>query len=207
MRPPADLNRFYRRGELARRLAIFYAASNIASAFGGLLAYGVFQIQGGAIASWRYLFVIEGGATMLFATFAFWYLPKSAAEAKFLTPEEKELAFYRMQIDSSSVVNEKLDWKRALAIFKQPTSWVILVIEMCLGVPLQSVTLFLPQIIARLVRFNLQLIFSLKALTICDRAIRQSRPTCILSHLTSQAPSCSLCSASPATTHDCDFPL
>lgn len=142
---------FYRRGELARRLAIFYAASNIASAFGGLLAYGVFQIKGGAIEAWRYLFVVEGGATILFAAFAFWALPKSAAEATFLTEEEKELAFYRMQIDSSSVVNEKLDWRRALAIFKQPTSWVILAIEMCLGVPLQSVSLFLPQIIARLV--------------------------------------------------------
>lgn len=51
---------FYRRGELARRLAIFYAASSIASAFGGLLSYGVFQIKGGSLASWRYLFVIEG---------------------------------------------------------------------------------------------------------------------------------------------------
>lgn len=143
--------RFYRRGELARRLAIFYAASNIASAFGGLLAYGVFQIKGGSIANWRYLFIVEGGATMLVSIFAFFYLPKSAAEAKFLTPEEKELAFYRMQIDSSSVVNEKLDWKRALTIFKQPTSWIILAIEICLGVPLQSVSLFLPQIVARLV--------------------------------------------------------
>lgn len=52
---------FYRRGELARRLAIFYAASSIASAFGGLLSYGVFQIKGGKLADWRYLFIIEGG--------------------------------------------------------------------------------------------------------------------------------------------------
>lgn len=52
---------FYRRGELARRLAIFYAASSIASAFGGLLSYGVFQIHSGKLADWRYLFVIEGG--------------------------------------------------------------------------------------------------------------------------------------------------
>ena len=43
---------FYRRGELARRLAIFYAASNIAGAFGGLLAYGVFHISGGALPNW-----------------------------------------------------------------------------------------------------------------------------------------------------------
>ena len=141
---------FYRRGELARRLAIFYAASSIASAFGGLLSYGVFQIQSGSIANWRYLFVIEGSASMLFAVFAFWYLPYDAQSAKFLTSEEKQLAFYRMQVDSSSVVSEPFNLKSALAIFKHPTSWIILGIEICLGVPLQSVSLFLPVIIKRL---------------------------------------------------------
>lgn len=141
---------FYRRGELARRLAIFYAASNIAYAFGGLLAFGVFHIHSDAIANWRYLFIIEGACTIVFSVFAFFYLPHSSADASFLNEEEKKLAFYRMQIDSSSEVNEKFDLREAFKIFKQPTSWIILAIEICLGVPLQSVSLFLPQIIARL---------------------------------------------------------
>lgn len=55
-----------------------------------------------------------------------------------------------MQVDSSSVVNEKFDFRESFKIFKQPTSYVILAIEICLGVPLQSVQLFLPQIVARL---------------------------------------------------------
>lgn len=141
---------FYRRGELARRLAIFYAASSIASAFGGLLSYGVFQIKSGSLASWRYLFIIEGSGSILFSIFAFWYLPKDAQTAKFLTPEEKQLAFYRIQVDSSSIVGEKFNLRSALAIFKHPTSWIILGIEVCLGVPLQSVSLFLPVIVKRL---------------------------------------------------------
>ena len=141
---------FYRRGELARRLAIFYAASSIASAFGGLLSYGVFQIHSGSLANWRYLFVIEGSASMLFAIFAFWYLPYDAQSAKFLTAEEKQLAYYRIQVDSSSVVGEKFNLKSALGILKHPTSWLILAIEICLGVPLQSVSLFLPVIVKRL---------------------------------------------------------
>ncbi|KAL8732786.1 MAG: hypothetical protein Q9166_002568 [cf. Caloplaca sp. 2 TL-2023] len=141
---------FYRRGELARRLAIFYAAQSIASAFGGLLAFGVFQIESGSLASWRYLFIIEGCCTILFSFFAFFYLPQSAAKAKFLSLEEKELAYYRMQVDSSSVVDEKFNFRESFKIFKEWTSWMILGIEICLGVPLQSVQLFLPQIVARL---------------------------------------------------------
>ena len=141
---------FYRRDELARRLALFYAAQSIASAFGGLLAFGVFQIKTGDLADWRYLFIVEGCCTVAFSFFAFWYLPQSASVASFLSQEEKDLAYYRMQTDSSSIVNERFNLKDSLAIFKHPTSWLILGIEICLGVPLQSVQLFLPQIIGRL---------------------------------------------------------
>lgn len=146
----SDCLSFYRRGELARRLALFYAAQSIASAFGGLLAFGVFHIHSGSLVNWKYLFLIEGSCTVLFSFFAFWYLPHSSADASFLSPEEKHLAFLRMQIDSSSIVNEKFDLKESLKIFKHWTSWLILAIEICLGVPLQSVQLFLPQIIGRL---------------------------------------------------------
>lgn len=140
---------FYRRGELARRLAIFYAASNIANAFSGLLAFGVFQIKS-SLFGWRYLFLIEGACTFLFSIFAFWYLPRSAAEATFLNEEEKVLAFHRIQVDSSSIVGEKFNLRDSLGIFKHPTTYAFLSIEICLGVPIQSVGLFLPQIVASL---------------------------------------------------------
>ncbi|TGO43739.1 hypothetical protein BCON_0960g00010 [Botryotinia convoluta] len=144
------LTTFYRRGELARRLAIFYAASNIASAFSGLLAVGCFQITNTPLYPWRYLFLIEGSATLLFAFFAFFYLPASASTAKFLTESERTLAYHRIQVDSSSIVNEEFHLHDSLAIFKQPSTYAFLAIEICLGVPLQSVNLFLPQIVARL---------------------------------------------------------
>ncbi|PWW79448.1 MFS general substrate transporter [Tuber magnatum] len=143
------LTTFYRRGELARRLAIFYAASSIANAFSGLLAFGVFHIKS-HLSAWRYLFIIEGICTVLFSFFAYWYLPMSAAKARFLSPEEKELAFYRIQVDSSSIVDEKFDLRESVKVFRMPVVWAWLAIEMCLGVPLQSVSLFLPQIVGRL---------------------------------------------------------
>lgn len=60
------------------------------------------------------------------------------------------MAFHRIQVDSSSTVNEKFNLKDSLRIFKQPSTYAFLAIEICLGVPLQSVSLFLPQIVARL---------------------------------------------------------
>jgi len=144
------LTTFYRRGELARRLAIFYAASNIANAFSGLIAFGVFQIKNSNIPNWRYLFIIEGGVTVLLAIFAYWYLPRSAAAAKFLSEEGKALAFHRIQVDSSTVVNEPFRFRDAIRIFLHPSTYVFLCLEICTGVPIQAVNLFLPQIVQRL---------------------------------------------------------
>lgn len=87
---------------------------------------------------------------MLFSFFAFWYLPASASKASFLSAAEKELAFHRIQVDSSSIVDEKFNLKDSLKVFEMPVAWGWLAIEICLGVPIQSVSLFLPQIVGRL---------------------------------------------------------
>ena len=84
------------------------------------------------------------------AIFAFFYLPLNGATAHFLNDEEKKLAHYRLQMDSSSVVNEKFVLRDSMSIFRHPTTWIVLIIEMCVGVPLQSVNLYLPVIIKRL---------------------------------------------------------
>ncbi|KFX90413.1 hypothetical protein V490_06468 [Pseudogymnoascus sp. VKM F-3557] len=154
LRRPHDhpLTTFYRRTELARRLAIFYAGQSIASAFGGLLAFGVFRIKSDAMESWRFLPLIEGAGTVLFAVFAFFYLPRNAATAHFLNDDEKILAEARMLLDSSASEDDDgvFNLRDAAVIFLHPTTWAILLIEICLGVPLQAVELFLPQIIERL---------------------------------------------------------
>lgn len=116
------LTMFYRRTELARRLAIFYGASNVANAFSGLLAFGTFQIHGTKLQSWRWLFVVEGAATLVCAVFSYIYLPPNVKSVRFLSAEEKELAVRRLQVDSSSVVGQKMDLRASLRIFKSPTT-------------------------------------------------------------------------------------
>ncbi|CAK7235774.1 hypothetical protein SEUCBS140593_009394 [Sporothrix eucalyptigena] len=144
------LTTFYRRGELARRMSLFYASSNIANAFSGLLAYGVFHITNTPLQPWRYLFLIEGCVTIVFSAFTYFYLPLNPASAHFLSEAERALSDYRIRVDSSAVVNQPFVLRDSLQIFRQPVTYAFLAIEICLGVPLQSVALFLPQIVARL---------------------------------------------------------
>jgi hypothetical protein len=51
----------YTRGELALRIGLFYTATSLSGAFGGLLARGIAEIGArGGLTSWRWIFVIEG---------------------------------------------------------------------------------------------------------------------------------------------------
>lgn len=143
------LTTFYKRRELAGRLSIYYAASEIAGAFTGLIAYGVFQIKG-PIYGWQYLFLVEGSLTFAMGIIALFVLPKSAATAYFLTDEERKLARYRINQDSSVVADSKFDFRQAIQVFKTDRLWPFyMLIGIGIGVPLYSVSNFLPQIVAR----------------------------------------------------------
>lgn len=144
------LSTFYRRHELARRLSIFYSAANIANAFSGLLSYGVFQIKHSKLHGWQILFLIEGAATVIVAVFAFLYLPRTAANAKFLNDEEKEIARKRIELDSSAIQTESLSFKDAVKVFKHPICIAWMFQEILIGVPLNSINNWFPQIVGSL---------------------------------------------------------
>ncbi|KAF9270103.1 MFS general substrate transporter [Marasmius fiardii PR-910] len=144
------LSTFYKRGELASRIALFYAAAAIAGAFSGLIAFGVFHLRNEKHHAWQYLFWIEGAATIFLAIICFLWLPRSAATWWLLTDDEKEVARRRILNDSSVTINEKLKLTEAFRPFKDPLYWVWAFISLSFGVPLASVNNFLPQIVASL---------------------------------------------------------
>ncbi|KAK2594290.1 hypothetical protein QQS21_007996 [Conoideocrella luteorostrata] len=111
------LSIWYTRKELATRIGIFYAALVASSAFGGLLAYGMFHIRGGPYPSWAYLFFLEGGLTMLWAIVLFSLLPSGTDTAWFLNKKEKDVARLRLIQDSVTNLQTPFRWKEALGEF------------------------------------------------------------------------------------------
>ncbi|PFH54444.1 hypothetical protein AMATHDRAFT_72247 [Amanita thiersii Skay4041] len=144
------LSTFYKRDELASRVGLFYAAASIAGAFSGLIAFGVFHIKKTKYHGWQYLFWIEGGATVTFALFAYFWLPLSPSTWKLLNEREKSIARGRILADSSVAIDERLDIRDAFRPFLDPLYWLWALINLSFGVPLASVNNFLPQIVASL---------------------------------------------------------
>ena len=83
---------------LASRNSILYAGLLISSAFSGLIAAGILKMDGlGGVQGWRYLFIIEGGITVLTVPFAYFILPDNPSNTKFLSQEEKDIIMWKMK--------------------------------------------------------------------------------------------------------------
>jgi MFS family permease len=56
------LTMIYKREEMAKRVSYLFVCTAIAGAFGGLLAYGILQMDGvSGVAGWRWVYIIEVG--------------------------------------------------------------------------------------------------------------------------------------------------
>ncbi|KAK0463317.1 major facilitator superfamily domain-containing protein [Armillaria novae-zelandiae] len=143
------LTTFYTRGELGKRVAVFYSASAFAGGFSGLIAYGVFQ-PNIHLHGWQLLFLVEGAATIFFSVLAIFILPANIDSTPFFSPEEKHIARTRILRDSSAVINEKLTSRAFFAPLKDWKLYVWALIAICYGVAALSAGTFLPQIIGRM---------------------------------------------------------
>ncbi|KAG8680665.1 hypothetical protein FRC08_016118 [Ceratobasidium sp. 394] len=144
------ISMWYKRSEIARRVALFFSAATIAGAFGGLLAFGIDHMEGvGGLHGWAWIFALEGIITVAIAGFAFFYLHDYPETARFLTPDERRAVRARITQDASSLAthfDRKFVWQ-ALSDWK---SWMQVVVYTGILIPLYAFSLFLPTIITGL---------------------------------------------------------
>jgi predicted MFS family arabinose efflux permease len=79
----------------------------------------------GNLAGWRWIFIIEGMATVVVAVIAYFLIYDSVEEASFLTDDEKNWVYQQLSRDGPIAQrNEKFRWKFVTAAF---TDWQVLV--------------------------------------------------------------------------------
>ncbi|KAL5342017.1 major facilitator superfamily domain-containing protein [Aspergillus crustosus] len=120
------ITQWYLPQETQSRIGVFYTASALAGAFSGLLAFGLAKMDGvGGYAGWRWIFIIEGVATVLLAAFCYFCLPDSPElSTGWLEPDEiRYLALRKQALRGRIVIDEKpnkFDWK---TLFTVMTDW------------------------------------------------------------------------------------
>lgn len=109
---------YYKRYELQWRLTLFFSSSIIAGAFGGLLAFAIAKMDGIAnYGGWRWIFIIEGLATVVVGILTKFMVPDWPETASFLNEDERALLIARLNTDTGDAVMNRLDKRAAKRIF------------------------------------------------------------------------------------------
>lgn len=94
---------WYKREESQRRFTLFWSSVLCASMFGGLLASAIAQMQGvRGYSSWRWVFILEGIATIVIGIAAYFLVSDFPADARWLSAEEREFVIARTATDDGS---------------------------------------------------------------------------------------------------------
>ncbi|KAE8354613.1 major facilitator superfamily domain-containing protein [Aspergillus coremiiformis] len=144
------LSRWYRRSELAFRLALYIVMAPLAGAFGGLLASAILTLDHfGRLRTWRMIFAIEGIITIGLGLVAFLTLTDRPETARWLTPDEKALALARLQAErvSTTEVIDTIDGTRMLRGIFNPVTLSTSCIFLLDNITVQGLAFFAPTVV------------------------------------------------------------
>ncbi|HLJ22877.1 MAG TPA: MFS transporter [Candidatus Acidoferrales bacterium] len=88
----------------ARTISRFYVALPLSSVFMGGLAGVLLNLQGRlGLAGWQWLFLAEGLPAVILSFVFFFFLPNTPADAKWLTPAERDWLIEQLRADNQSI--------------------------------------------------------------------------------------------------------
>ncbi|KAI0906733.1 MFS general substrate transporter [Ustulina deusta] len=137
---------WYKRAEAQKRFTFYFSSTIIAGAFGGLLASAISGLDGvRGLASWRWIFILEGTATVLIAVVAFFSITDFPNEAKWLLPDERTFLLAKTQASESHKTPVTL--QDLLAFLSKPINWVAAMMQLSLAIPSYAFVFFIPSIV------------------------------------------------------------
>lgn len=119
----------------------------ISGAFGGLFAAGIAAaFANNRLESWRWLFIIEGIATVVFAAITAFVIPDWPSTTKWLSAEERALGIMRI-IEDAGEEEEEISTGAAFKLtVKDYRVWLCVIGQTCLQA-VASLTNFLPTLV------------------------------------------------------------
>ncbi|KAG9187509.1 hypothetical protein G6011_05380 [Alternaria panax] len=93
------ISSWYKKDEQSKRFGVYMSAAILSGAFGGLLAGAITGGMEGTsgLRGWRWLFIVEGAATIIWAMVAYFILLDFPANTQRLTDRERVIAIARLR--------------------------------------------------------------------------------------------------------------
>ncbi|KAJ4397822.1 hypothetical protein N0V93_002059 [Gnomoniopsis smithogilvyi] len=114
---------WYTRQEQPFRAGLFYCCNGVGSIIGGLLTYGIGQIDSFPV--WKAIFLLCGGITVCWGCLLFFFLPDSILSAKRFSLEEKALLIARGRLGRTGILNKTIKWGQVREVLIDPQVWLL----------------------------------------------------------------------------------
>ncbi|CAG8456531.1 242_t:CDS:2 [Scutellospora calospora] len=142
--------------ELTLRYSIFMALVSMGGAFSGFVSYFIVQIQG-SLKGFQWLIIIENLPAILLAIIVALFLTRGPENARFFTPDERELAVERLKSEGGPA---KVDRNTAKAQIKLALTdiqtYIYQILFLIISIPFFSLSFYLPTLIFQLGFTDLQ---------------------------------------------------
>jgi len=134
---------FYKKDEQALRMGAWYCATgkmrdrrllvtqrtltNVAgyvSVVSPLINYGLGHIVG-ALAPWKYMYLVGGALTVLWAFVILFFMPPDPIRVKGFTERERYIAVARMRVNNAGVRNTHFKMQQALEVLTDINFWLV----------------------------------------------------------------------------------
>ena len=123
------ISAWYPREEQQLRFAYMQSGEVVVLATGSLVNYGLNRLDGrGGLASWRWMFVVQGLCTCVIGVAAFFWMvdfPEKAHRSfRFLTPEESAIATSRILRDRGDALIDEFSLSKVVVHARDAKVWV-----------------------------------------------------------------------------------
>ncbi|KAF9268568.1 MFS general substrate transporter [Marasmius fiardii PR-910] len=146
-----NISTWYKRHEVQKRrvLAAFYLVSILAGGFSAIFAYALSLLSGiGGLAGWSWIFVIEGGITILFGIIGWFYLPDFPESNTFLTHEETSIVLNRIEEDRGDSMSDSVTTAKVFQHLSDWKVWIFGLMFLCATIPAYANGLFVTVILS-----------------------------------------------------------
>lgn len=130
---------WYKRSEIALRIALLYSGLVLAQAFSGLIAAGVFGGLDGpmGLAGWQWLFIIEGAMSAFFALTAYFLLPNYPTSTTggamwYMTADMRAVAHARILDDRVEASAKGTVWHGLMLALKDIKLYGFMIMNICI---------------------------------------------------------------------------
>jgi predicted MFS family arabinose efflux permease len=130
-------------------MGAWYSATGYVSIVSPLINYGLGHISG-ALSPWRYMYLVAGSITMIWAFVILFFLPPDPVRAKRFTERERYIAVARMRINNAGVRNTHFKKEQFFELLLDVKFWLVFAMAFLILVANGPVSTFIPIIISDL---------------------------------------------------------